>query len=108
MTCKHTTFQIAQRQISIHEINSTSWFSLVRKLLLQYDLPTALEVLTSPLTKTQWEKKNQKFQKISIFQKFQNYKIFKKFKQNFSFHKIFKNFSFHKISIFMKFQNFNI
>jgi hypothetical protein len=48
-------FQIAQRQISIHEINSTSWFSLVRKHLLQYDLPTALEVLTGPLTKTQWK-----------------------------------------------------
>jgi hypothetical protein len=48
-------FQIAQRQISIHEINSTSWFSLVLKLLLRYDLPTALEVLTSPLTKTQWK-----------------------------------------------------
>ena len=44
-------FQIAQLQISIHEINSTSWFSLVQKRLLRYDLPTALEVLTVLLQK---------------------------------------------------------
>ena len=49
-------YQIAQRQIAIHDINSPSWFSLVRRTLMKYELPSALQLLEDPIPKNQWKK----------------------------------------------------
>ena len=62
-------FEIAQRQIAIHDLNSPSWFSLVRKTLMKYDLPSALTLLQDPIAKKNWKteldrKMNEKWQKL--------------------------------------------
>ena len=49
-------YQIACRQTAIHDIHSSSWFSMVRRILMKYNLPNAHDLLQNPPTKHQWKK----------------------------------------------------
>ncbi|MEW8548514.1 MAG: reverse transcriptase domain-containing protein, partial [Candidatus Thiodiazotropha sp.] len=46
--------RIAYRQLSIKSFSSNSWFICIKKLLVKYGLPGAVELLESPPTKYRW------------------------------------------------------
>ena len=48
--------QIAKRQLAVKDLNDTSWFSNIRRILNSYDLPSAYALLENPTSKDQWKK----------------------------------------------------
>jgi hypothetical protein len=48
--------KIAERQVLMKTNADTSWFSTVRRLLAQYDLPSALDVIDARPRKQEWSK----------------------------------------------------
>ncbi|CAC5387499.1 unnamed protein product [Mytilus coruscus] len=51
-----TLNQILKRQISTKSETSDSWFTYIDKLLVQYDLPSAVKMVTNPPCKLSWKK----------------------------------------------------
>ena len=47
--------QLARRQPSIKIFSSHSWYIVIRKFLIKYDLPHPLDLLDDPPTKTRWK-----------------------------------------------------
>jgi hypothetical protein len=45
------------RQLGMHDFQSSSWTSLVRRLLLTYELPSAFELAMDPPRKDRWKKR---------------------------------------------------
>ena len=48
--------QLAYRQLSVKSIQSSSWYIRIRTILLKYNLPPALDLLSSAYTKFTWKK----------------------------------------------------
>ena len=48
-------YEIMLRQIALKTIASKSWFSLCRRLLAKYDLPSLFDVVEFPPSKEQWK-----------------------------------------------------
>ena len=48
--------ELTLRQLAMKDINSNSWFSAVRIILIKYDLPSAIELLQDPPSKECWKK----------------------------------------------------
>ena len=48
--------QLAYRQLSIKSVNSRCWYIQKRTILLKYNLPPALDLLSSSYTKYSWKK----------------------------------------------------
>ena len=42
--------------LAIKDLNDTSWFSNIRRILNSYDLPSAYALLENPSSKDQWKK----------------------------------------------------
>ena len=51
-----TVYRIAQRQLIMKDIDSSSWFSQITVLLYKYGLPSPLELLVMQPGKTPWKK----------------------------------------------------
>ena len=51
-----TEWAFAFRQLAMKDINSNSWFSKVRIILIKYDIPLAIELLQDPPSKECWKK----------------------------------------------------
>lgn len=49
--------QLAVRQLTVKPIHSNSWFVAVKRLLVKYDLPDGLELLSNPISKFAWKKR---------------------------------------------------
>jgi hypothetical protein len=47
--------EIILRQLAMKDIQSSSWTSLVRRLLIKYDLPSALDLAMDPPKKDKWK-----------------------------------------------------
>ncbi|CAC5377148.1 unnamed protein product [Mytilus coruscus] len=48
-------WQLAERQLNVKSINSNSWFSLLRKIFLKYELNDPGQYLVNPISKYQWK-----------------------------------------------------
>ncbi|CAG2231328.1 unnamed protein product [Mytilus edulis] len=60
-------WQLAERQLNVKSINSNSWFSLLRKIFLKYELNDPAQYLVNPISKYQWKREiTSKVQKFWI------------------------------------------
>ena len=48
--------QLAVRQLVIKKLDSNSWFVVVRKLFIMYELPDRENLMDNPRTKASWKK----------------------------------------------------
>ena len=48
--------RLAFRQLNMKENDSTSWFNLIKRILLKYSLQRPLEYLSNPMCKLGWKK----------------------------------------------------
>ena len=53
---KSVKYQLANRQLEVKTFKSHSWFSAVKKILIQYNLPSPESLLDNPLKKLAWKK----------------------------------------------------
>ena len=49
-------FSVLQRQLAVKDLDSKSWTVQIRRLLMQYELPSAYELLNAPPSKPKWKK----------------------------------------------------
>ena len=52
--------ELAEKQLSISGFNFKSWFSKIRCLLTQYNLPSAHKLIQNPVSRYQWKAKVKK------------------------------------------------
>ena len=48
--------QIAQRQLSIKNMESNTWFNVLKKIIWKYNLPDIYALLNTPYTKQEWKR----------------------------------------------------
>ena len=48
--------QLARRQLTVKGVDSYSWYTEVRKILVKYDLPSCWDLLDNPMKKERWRR----------------------------------------------------